>query len=98
MDILDSAGELHPSKLQQQQQQQWHPGQGHIQGQGHHAQREQVYECTATTTTTRGEGGGYDDATALLGHAQEESESPRKVVLYDRGDTMDELPSSNAGK
>lgn len=60
-----------------------------------------MYEYTATTTTARGgggRGGEYDDAAALLGHPQEESESPRRVVLYDRGDTMDELPSSNAGK
>lgn len=89
MDILDSAGDFHPSGHDQHHQQ-WHQLQGH-------AQRGPVQDQDYIAATARG-GGGYDDAAALLGHAQEESESPRKVVLYDREDTLDELPSSNAGK
>ncbi|KAF9933488.1 hypothetical protein FBU30_005329 [Linnemannia zychae] len=40
---------------------------------------------------------GQDHAgVSLLGHTQDDLEAPRRVVLYHRGDTMDELPSSNA--
>lgn len=89
MDILDSAGDFHPT-VHGQHHQQWNQ----LHGQ---AQRGPVQEQDYTAAIARG-GGGYDDAAALLGHALEESESPRRVVLYDREDTLDELPSSNAGK
>ncbi|KAG0075974.1 hypothetical protein BGZ90_009281 [Linnemannia elongata] len=87
MDILDSAGDFHPT-VHGQHHQQWNQ----LHGQ---AQRGPVQEQDYTAAIARG-GGRYDDAAALLGHALEESESPRRVVLYDREDTLDELPSSNA--
>lgn len=89
MDILDDVGDFHPTD-QGQHCQKWNQLQGH-------AQRGPMQDQDYIAATARG-GGRYDDAAALLGHAQEESESPRKVVLYDRTDTLDELPSSNAGK
>ncbi|KAG0271838.1 hypothetical protein BGZ95_000286 [Linnemannia exigua] len=82
MDIMDAAGDTHPSAA-------WS---GHRQ---RHGQR-QEHEYTAAGTGARGGGSDEGLGAALLGHPQEESESPRRVVLYHRGDTMDELPSSNA--
>ncbi|KAG0371794.1 hypothetical protein BGX24_001164, partial [Mortierella sp. AD032] len=80
MDILDATGDIHPSGA-------W-PGHGQRHGQGH--------ADTGAGTGVRGGGSDEGVGAALLGHPQEESESPRRVVLYHRGDTMDELPSSNA--